>query len=125
MKQRVSLISWVGCPSESSLARFPKQFNTQWEQHCEPFEDLLIERLNVPDSAVTVAASLDGVMLLPMKDGKRLEKRAKSAAEGKRTQGPTGCKEASCGTLSFYDQQGERLSTVRIGRMPETKPKLI
>lgn len=117
-----SLLDLMGgmSPSESSLARFPKQFNAQWEQHREPFEDLLTERLNVPDNAVTVAASLDGVML-PMKDGKRLEKRAKSAAEGKRTQGPTGCKEASCGTLSFYDRQGERLSTVRIGRMPETK----
>ncbi len=117
-----SLLDLMGgmSPSESSLARFPRQFNTQWEQHREPFEEMLIEKLNVPTNAATVAASLDGVML-PMKDGKRVEKRARSASEGKRTQGPTGCKEASCGTLSFYDQQGERLSTVRIGRMPETK----
>ena len=107
-------------PSESSLSRFSGRFNEQWEQHREPFEDILIEQLKVPENAATVATSLDGVML-PMKDGKRKEKRAKSASEGKRTQGPAGCKEASCGTLSFYDAQGDRLSTIRIGRMPEAK----
>ena len=74
----------------------------------------------VPDNAVTVAASLDGVML-PMKDGKRQEKRVQSIADGKRTRGPAGCQETSCGTLPFYDEQGERLSTLRMGRMPESK----
>ena len=59
--------------------------------------------------------------MLPMKDGKRQEKREQSTAEGKRTRGPAGCQEASCGTLSFYDVEGERLSTIRIGRMPESK----
>ena len=43
-----------------------------------------------------------------MKDGKRQEKRVQSIADGKRTRGPAGCQEASCGTLSFYDEQGER-----------------
>ncbi len=107
-------------PSESSLTRFPSRFNEQWEQHRGAFEDIIIEQLKVPENAVAVATSLDGVML-PMKDGKRREKRAKSASEGKRPQGPAGCKEASCGTLSFYNAQGDRLSTIRIGRMPETK----
>lgn len=107
-------------PSESALARLPKKFNQQWEQHREPFESILRESINVPDEATTVAASLDGVML-PMKDGKRQEKREKNKAEGKRTRGPAGCQEASCGTLSFYDARGDRLSTFRIGRMPESK----
>ncbi len=107
-------------PSESSLTRLPKKFNEQWEQYREPFECILKDSLKVPEEAVTVAASLDGVML-PMKDGKRQEKREQSTAEGKRTRGPAGCQEASCGTLSFYDVEGERLSTIRIGRMPESK----
>ncbi len=52
-----SLLDLMGgmSPSESSLARFPRQFNTQWEQHREPFEEMLIEKLNVPTNAVTVA----------------------------------------------------------------------
>ena len=107
-------------PSESSLTRLPKKFNEQWEQYREPFECILKDSLKVPEEAVTVAASLDGVML-PMKDGKRQEKREQSTAKGKRTRGPAGCQEASCGTLSFYDVEGERLSTIRIGRMPESK----
>ena len=59
--------------------------------------------------------------MLPMKDGKRQEKREQNKAHGKRTHGPAGCQEASCGTLWFYDDQGGRLSTIRIGRMPESK----
>ena len=117
-----SLLDLLGnmSPSESSLARLPKKLNAQWEHSREPFEAILRENLQVPEEAVTVAVSLDGVML-PMKDGKRLEKRKMSESEGKRTRGPAGCKEASCGTLSFYDDQGERLSTIRMGRMPESK----
>ena len=107
-------------PSESALARLPRKFNEQWERHREPFECILRESIRVPEEATTVAASLDGVML-PMKDGKRQEKREKNKAEGRRTRGPAGCQEASCGTLSFYDAQGDRLSTFRIGRMPESK----
>ncbi len=117
-----SLLDLMGnmTPSESALAKLPRKFNEQWEQHREPFECLLRESIKVPEEAVTVAASLDGVML-PMKDGKRQEKREKNKSEGKQTRGPAGCQEASCGTLSFYDVQGERLSTIRMGRMPESK----
>ncbi|MCW7551702.1 hypothetical protein NX722_03390 [Endozoicomonas gorgoniicola] len=56
-----------------------------------------------------------------MKDGKRKGKREQNKSGGKRTRGPASCQEVSCGTLSFYDAWGERLSTVRIGRMPESK----
>ncbi|AMO58831.1 ISKra4 family transposase [Endozoicomonas montiporae CL-33] len=116
-----SLLDLIGnmTPSESSLARLPKKFNAQWEPNREAFEDFLWESVKVPEEAVTAAASLDGVML-PMKDGKRQEKREQNRVDGKRTRGPAGCQEASCGTLSFYDAQGER-STVRMSRMPESK----
>ena len=69
---------------------------------------------------MTVAVSLDGVML-PVKDDKRQEKRGQNKAHGKRTRGSACCQQASCGTLSFYNDQGERLSTIRIGRMYESK----
>ena len=72
----------------------------------------------VPPEAVTVAVSLDGVMV-PMKDGARTQKRQDAKAQGKHTCGPAGYQEVGCGTLSFYDAEGERLSTVRLARMPE------
>lgn len=36
-----------------------------------------------------------------------------------RSNGPEGYKEASCGTLSFYNVDGDLLSTIRMARMPE------
>ena len=68
----------------------------------------------------SMAVSLDGVMV-PMKNGGRQAKRAQAAEEGKYTRGPAGNKEVGCGTLSFYDEEGERLATIRMARMPEVK----
>ena len=107
-------------PSKSSLDRLPKALSARWEANREPFESTLRDVSVVPDEAVTVAVSLDGVMV-PMKDGCRANKRERSRAAGRRTNGPAGYREASCATLSFYDAEGERLDTLSMGRMPEPK----
>lgn len=111
-------------PSKSSLDRLPKQLSRRWEEERERFEAAIRSQERVPEEAVTVAASLDGV-LVPMMDGKRKEKRSKAEAEGKKTRGTAGYSEASCGTVSFYDAQGELLSTIRMGRMPEEKKETL
>ena len=107
-------------PSKSSLDRLPKALSARWEVGREAFESALREAAVVPDEAVTVAVSLDGVMV-PMKDGKRADKRERSRAAGRRAKGPAGYQEAGCATLSFYDIEGERLDTLSIARMPEPK----
>jgi hypothetical protein len=107
-------------PSKSSVDRLPKRLSARWEGGREGFEASLREGSSVPEEAVSVAVSLDGVMV-PMKDGQREAKRARSRAVGKQTKGPAGYQEASCATLSFYDAEGKRLATTRMGRMPESK----
>ena len=107
-------------PSKSSLDRLPKRLGESWEAQREAFEADLRAQLEVPDEAVTVSVSLDGVMA-PMKDGERQAARASQRADGKRTKGPAGYREVGCATLSFHDAEGERLSTVRMARMPESK----
>jgi len=111
-------------PSKSTLDRLPKALNEVWENRREEFEQQLRSEEVVQPEAVTVAMSLDGV-LVPMKDGARAEKRAQAEADGKETRGPAGYQEASCGTLSFYDATGELLSTIRMARMPEAKKKTL
>ena len=86
-------------PSKSSLDRLPKALGGQWEGQREAFEAALREGGEVPDEAVTVAVSLDGVMV-PMKDAKRAD-------------GTAGYQEAGCATLTYYDAEGERLDTKR------------
>ena len=102
------------------LERLPKKLSARWDADSPEFNQTLQEAEHVPDQAVTVAISLDGVMA-PMRDGAAIEKRTQTAANGQLTRGPAGYREVGCGTLSFYDRYGDILRTVRIGRMPESK----
>ncbi len=104
-------------PSTSSLDRLPKRLSEVWEERREEFEEQLRLLDPVPPRATTVAVCLDGVQV-PMKDAGRVEKRSQ---EDKRPQGPAGYREAGCGTVSLYDADGERLQTIRFGRMPELR----
>lgn len=99
-------------PSRSSLDRLPKALMSSWDQQVVEQHKLLTEQEDIPEEAVSMAVSLDGVMI-GMKPDKNTEK------QGKNRQ----CewKEASCGTISFFDNNGNRLATTQYGRMPEHK----
>ena len=78
-KEGEALLSELGnmAPSKSSLDRLPKGLSARWEANREAFESTLREATMVPDEAVTVAVSLDGVMV-PMKDAQRARTRERS-----------------------------------------------
>ena len=109
-------------PSKSSLDRLPKALSERWEAARPELEQSLRDGETVPTGAVSVAVSLDGVMV-PMKDGDRLDKREEARLQGKQTKGPAGYSEAGCATLSFHDKSGTRLSTIRMARMPQAKKR--
>ena len=86
-------------PSKSSLDRLPKALSVRWEIQREHFETTVREAtVEVPDAARAVVVSLDGVMA-PMRGRYR---------------------EAGCATVSLVDGDGQRLHSVRMGRMPES-----
>lgn len=105
--------------SKSSLDRLAKVLSGRWEAQREPFEAALRDAYEVPSEARTVAVSLDGVMV-PMKDAAGADKREKNRA-GAGTRTSNGYQEAGCATLTLYDEYGERVDTVRLARMPESK----
>jgi len=105
-------------PSRSSLDRLPKALQKTWEAMDVDTKVRACE--HVPDEAVTVAVSLDGVMA-PMRDGRATDKRKETANSGRLTRGPAGYREVGCGAVSFYDKEGAILRSVHIGRMPEAK----
>ncbi len=107
-------------PSKSSLDRLPKVLSKDWESRREAFEETLRTQETVPSEAVTLSVSLDGVMV-PMKDGERRAKRMRSHNKGQRQRGPAGYQEVGCATMSFHDAAGQRLSTIRMARMPGSK----
>jgi hypothetical protein len=104
-------------PSRSSLDRLPKELSSHWEAHRQEWEAALRTHETIPSEATVVAISVDGVSA-PMKGGGR-ERHAKQDLPGKHASGPTGNREVGCGTVVLYNAEGERLQTVRYGRMPE------
>lgn len=106
-------------PSRASLDRLPKALAPHWEKHRAEWEAALRTQEVVPAEATVMALSLDGV-LIPMKAGAQ-ERRAKHTEPGKHASGPTGNQEVGCGAVVLYDAEGERVQTVRYGRMPESK----
>jgi len=107
------------CPSRASLDRLPKELSPQWESQRTLWEAALRTQETVPAEARVMAISVDGVMVA-MKAG-AAQRRAKRAEAGKHASGPSGHQEVGCGTVVLYDADGERLQTVRYGRMPESK----
>lgn len=105
-------------PSASSLERLPKGLSARWEAHRQDWEAQLRTFEDVPTAATTLVVSLDGV-LVPMRN--TAPDKAKSKAGEKQPKGPKGYQEVGCGTVSLHDAEGERLQTVRYGRMPESK----
>jgi hypothetical protein len=104
-------------PSRSSLDRLPKELSAHWEVHRQEWETALRTQETVPPEAAVIAISVDGVTVR-MKGGDRSAKREQP---GKHASGPTGQREAGCGTVVLYDAAGTRLQTVRYGRMPERR----
>ena len=104
-------------PSRSNLDRLPKELSQHWESHRQDWEAAVRSQETMPDEATVMAISVDGVMA-PMKGPGRSAKRD---LPGKHASGPAGSKEVGCGTVVLYDAEGERLQTVRYGRMPESK----
>tara|TARA_Y100000385_G_C13045718_1_gene617383 strand:- start:32 stop:1468 length:1437 start_codon:yes stop_codon:yes gene_type:complete len=102
-------------PSRSSLDRLPKILMANWEPKIIELHQSLILAEKVPSEAVCISVSFDGVML-GMKPKKKTD-------DVKNTEETDGCqwKEASCGTISFIDECGDRISTIQYGRMPEHK----
>jgi hypothetical protein len=107
-------------PSRSSLDRLTKTLSEHWEPQRETGEVQMRQREPLPHLAVTLALSVDGVMA-PLRGEKQAEKAAKAEQAGKHASGPMGYKEVGCGTVTLYDQEANRLRTLRFARMPEPR----
>jgi hypothetical protein len=104
-------------PSHTTIDQQPKLVSDHWETNRLTWENALRQAEEIPAAATTLTVSLDGVMApINQEDGTK-----KAAAPGKQASGPQGFREIGCGSVSLHDQTGERLQTVRYGRMPEHK----
>lgn len=120
-------------PSKSSLTRLSTKIGEKWDEESEQLEQALCREIIIPEKAVTVSASFDGIMLplnkkiengyqAPELGNDPSEEEKKTYEEQKEK---AFYREASCAAISFYDEDGERLSTQRFGRMPEAGKKTL
>lgn len=105
-------------PSKTTLDQLPKRVAARWEGDRDRLEAALRGGLVVPDGAVSITVSLDGV-LAPLEDLDVTGARHAAAADGRLTKGPLGYREIGCATVSFCDDQGDLLGAVRFARAPE------
>ena len=67
--------------------------------------------------------------MVPDQDAQRAAKATREAAKkqgwSKQHSGPAGYREVGCGTVTLYDEDANRLDTVRYGRAPESKKKTL
>jgi hypothetical protein len=115
------------CPSKSSLDRLPKKLHNTLEYNREHICSEMREQTSIPGEAVKIGLSLDGVHVPIQKlKGKSRYRRSSGFTETR------GCyflidddystyKEASCGTVSYFDEEGRLLRTQYYGRMPEER----
>lgn len=128
----------VATVSKSTLHRVPHAIAARYEQQRQAINDELRESEEVPDEAVTVQASMDGVMV--PQDGEHAKARGRktsgSQAQPRHEQrygvvtpshpsqedgeGGRAWHEGCVGTLSYWNARGEHLRTVYIARMPES-----
>lgn len=109
-------------PSRSTLDRLPRVLSEHWEAQRAEWEAAVQTQETVPGEATTLTISVDGVMApLKPQEAEREQQAAKRRGPGKQASGPTGYREVGCGTLTLYEGEGTRLSTVQYARMPEAK----
>ena len=91
--------------TESTLQRLARGAVETWDEVSQDALEEIRDEEGIPQGAVGASVSLDGVMV-PMREERN----------GSLT---TSYREASCGTLTWFDREGEALRTVATGRMPE------
>ena len=120
-------------PSKSALSRLSTQLGKTWESEQAQLERLFCADITIPENAVTVSASLDGIMIALNKDAAngyqapelvdKPSEQEKNDYQDKKAK--AFYREASCAAINFYDEEGERLKTLRFGRMPEAGKKTL
>jgi hypothetical protein len=130
----------VAMVSRSTAHRLPRLVGARYETRRESIQEEVRATDDVPEAAVTVQAALDGVMV--PEDGEHAKPRGRTPKAPKQPQPPRhelhyespiapgpaandgevgrSWHEASVGTISYWDKDGEHLKTTYFARMPES-----
>jgi hypothetical protein len=128
----------VGVVSASTLHRIPRAMAARYETRRDVIEAAVRERDPIPEGTVTIQVSVDGVMV--PQDGEHAKPRGRKTdspdpPRHEQHYGSVGTPpvmmddghegrswhEGSVGTIAYYDEEGTRLKSTYLARMPEPK----
>lgn len=115
----------LGCLpySRVSFDRVAHDLGKQWVKHHVDIEEKLGEEMEIPDQARSVSVSLDRVALPMEEPRKRPVGRPRSDAPKRPVKRVF--RMAYCATLTFHDEQGGALHSIRHACMPGGNPELL
>ena len=117
--------------SKSALSRLSDAARRNRESEQTKLERLFCADITIPENAVTVSASLDGIMIPLNKEAANVyqapelvdhpSEQREARLSGKKAK--AFYRKQAGAAINFYDEEGERLKTIRFGRMPEGAKK--
>jgi hypothetical protein len=103
--------------SRSSFDRVAHEVGKLLLEHDVAIEDTLCQQFEVPEKATSVSASIDRVSVPMEEPRKRPPGRPPKNAPKRPVE--RNFRMAWCGTVTFHDENGDALHTIRYGRMPQ------
>ncbi len=103
--------------SRASFERVGHLLGELYVKKHQEIEEILIEKAEIPAQAKSISVSIDRVSIAMEEKGKRPVGRPKKGAAKNPIE--RNYRMAYCGTVSLHDKEGEAISTIRYGRMPQ------
>jgi hypothetical protein len=108
--------------SRASFERVGHMVGEQYLKHQATIEDELVSLMDLPPAAVGLSISIDRGSI-PMEEPASSEEKVAAVARGEKTpEVVRAFRMGYCGTISFFDQEGEAVHTTRYGLMPGNDP---
>lgn len=106
--------------SDSSFHRVTQALGERWVKHRDAIEEVLIERMRIPEEATGITVSLDRVAT-PMEEARKRPRGRPRKGAARRPVARV-WRMSYCATATMHDANGRSLHTLRYGAMPGCDP---
>jgi len=107
----------------ATFDRVAQEIGEDWLRHHADIEDELAQAFEIPENACSVSVALDRVCV-PMEEP-LAKPRGRPRKNAPKNPIERVFRQAYCGTVTFHDETGSSLHTIRYGCMPKSDPEAL